>query len=320
MAGHEVPHRRAGDAGQLLGGLVAGSGDHRLDSRTEIRLGAPALPSSGHRAPPGQELSRSPLEAGPVLRVPREPPAAPPAQNGASTDNRYRLRFAQLVTLKSLRRAVARGPAGARGRPGRPLPRPVFYEVELRAPARAGEVAGHGYVTAAQGGRGDGPGVVVGPAELCAPPCQVMGDRAEGRPGGVGPKTPRRHVGPGAFFQVPYHELHLGVGAVVGVQLYRAALHVGNKGVVLVGLEEGELAARGRLYPAHDEAERLPAESVVGRLGYVGTAFCPVRDSRPGVLWDLVDGAPEGLGHLGRDGEMHPSPLAGGHDLAVVKA
>src|SRR5579875_55482 len=64
MAGHEVPHRRAGDAGQLLGGLVAGSGDHRLDSRIEIRLGAPALPSSGHRAPPGQELSRSPLEAG----------------------------------------------------------------------------------------------------------------------------------------------------------------------------------------------------------------------------------------------------------------
>ena len=38
------------------------------------------------------------------------------------TDNRYRLRCAQLVTLKWFRRAVARGPAGARERPGKPLP------------------------------------------------------------------------------------------------------------------------------------------------------------------------------------------------------
>jgi hypothetical protein len=44
-------------------------------------------------------------------------------------------------------------------------------------------VARHGYVAPAQRGRGDGPGMAVDPAELRAPPCQVVSDRTEGEVG-----------------------------------------------------------------------------------------------------------------------------------------
>jgi len=64
--------------------------------------------------------------------------------------------------------------------------------------------------------------------------------------GGVGPKTPRRHVRPaGALFQVPDDKLYFGMAAVVGLQGQGGAHPVGYEGVVGVIGEQGELGTGG---------------------------------------------------------------------------
>ena len=72
-----------------------------------------------------------------------------------------------------------------------------------------------------------------------------------------------------AVLQVSDDVLDDGMAAVVGLEVQGPAVAVGDEGVIVVGGEQGELAARGGLDPPHDEAHLgvLFRERPVGRLG-----------------------------------------------------
>jgi hypothetical protein len=66
------------------------------------------------------------------------------------------------------------------------------------------------------------------------------------------------HLSPDAPFRG-----HLGVAAMVGLQLEGVAVPVGDEDVMVVEGEQRQLAARGGPHAAHDEPHRQPRVSVV---------------------------------------------------------
>jgi hypothetical protein len=94
---------------------------------------------------------------------------------------------------------------------------------------------------------------------------------------------------------------------MIGLEVERLAVAVGDEGVELVEREVRELAARGRSDTAHDEPDRsrIPAvgERGIARLGHVGVAVEPVRDRRPRRLGDRLDEATDAAVLAHRDAE-----------------
>src|ERR1039458_6268754 len=104
--------------------------------------------------------------------------------------------------------------------------------------------------------------------DLVDPSAEVVGDDVEGHPDGIGTEATRGQVvETDAVLQVSDHVLDDGVPAVVGLELDHVAFSVGDEGVVVVGGEQGQLAAGGGLYAADDES-------------YLGVLFRerPIRD------------------------------------------
>ena len=88
-----------------------------------------------------------------------------------------------------------------------------------------------------------------------------------------------------AVLEVSDGVLDLGVAAMVGLQLQRLSVPVGDETVIAVAGEEGQLGTGRGLHPPDDEPHRrgigLAPEGSVSGLGHVGGTVHPVRDGRP---------------------------------------
>ncbi len=149
-----------------------------------------------------------------------------------------------------------------------------------------------------------------------------MGDHVEHQPGGVGGEAPRGEVvEPDPVLEVADHVFDHGVAAVVGFELDGGTVPVGDEGVMVVGGEQGELAARGGLDSPHDEAHLrvLVGEGPPCGLGHVGAVADPVRDRRPVLVGDGDDHLVEALVHLDGDGVAHACVGARVGHLVVVE-
>jgi hypothetical protein len=150
-----------------------------------------------------------------------------------------------------------------------------------------------------------------------------VGDDVQGEPGGVGGELAGGEMGKAdAVLEVADGVFDLGVAAVVGLQLQRGALTVGDEWVVVVVAEQGELGAWGGAHPAHDQAHdpALAAERPVAGLGDVGAAVQPIGNRRPCIGGDLGDDPVDRLGELDGDRAGHAGLAAGVDDLVVVEA
>lgn len=98
-----------------------------------------------------------------------------------------------------------------------------------------------------------------------------------------------------AVLEVADRVLDLGVAVVVGLELERRTIAVGDVRVIVVQDERRKLEARGRLHPAGDRPDRERVGPVgkgdIHCLGQVGATVEPIRDRRPGRLWDRLDQA-----------------------------
>ena len=82
------------------------------------------------------------------------------------------------------------------------------------------------------------------------PTGQIMRQRLDGQPGGVGGEAARGEmVESHAVLEVPDGILDLGVAAMVSLQFQGIPLSVGDEAVIVVGGEEGQLGAGGGLHP-----------------------------------------------------------------------
>ena len=87
--------------------------------------------------------------------------------------------------------------------------------------------------------------------EARRPAGQVMGDDLYGQPGGVGGKASRGQVvEPHAVLQVADGVLDLGVATMIGLEIQRLTLPVGDESVVAVGGEKSQLGVGGGFSPA----------------------------------------------------------------------
>ena len=95
------------------------------------------------------------------------------------------------------------------------LPGPAGGQVQRPAAGAAGQAAGQREQPAADGARGaDG---VAGQAEHAGPAQQVVRERGDHRPGGVGGEVPGGEVRERLVFEVADRELDDGVLAVLGL-------------------------------------------------------------------------------------------------------
>ena len=94
-----------------------------------------------------------------------------------------------------------------------------------------------------------------------------------------------------AVLQVSDDVLDDGMAAVVGLEVQGPAVAVGDEGVIVVGGEQGELAARGGLDPSDDEAHLrvLVEKGPVRGFSHIGAAVDPVGNGRPVLVLDDVD-------------------------------
>jgi len=125
---------------------------------------------------------------------------------------------------------------------------------------------------------------------------EVVGDRDDGQPGGVGGEHTRGQVRQaGVVFEVADGVFDDGVAAVVGLHGQQRPVAVGQDRVVGEHHVEGELGAGGGPHAADDQPRgglMLGAlKRGVGGLGDVGAAVDPVRDRDPRVISDGVDRA-----------------------------
>ena len=157
------------------------------------------------------------------------------------------------------------------------------------------------------------------------PAGEVMRHHLDRQPGAVGGETPRRHVvQPDAVLEVAYGVLDLGVAAMIGLQLQRLPIAVGDEAVIAVGGEEGELGTGRRLHPPDNEPHRrgvrLGLERGVSRLGNIGGAVHPVWDGRPVRLGYGLDQVPQAFVLADGDGEAHVQLAADGYHAMGVEA
>src|SRR5229473_3080154 len=97
-------------------------------------------------------------------------------------------------------------------------------------PSRASHATGDGEVAAAKGVGGD---EALTDAGATAPAGEVMGDHVERQPRRVGAEAPRRQmVEPDAVLEVADRVFDLGVAAMIGLELERVAVAVGDEGVI----------------------------------------------------------------------------------------
>ena len=97
---------------------------------------------------------------------------------------------------------------------------------------------------------------------------------------------PMRVVQPARLWAMtPYRVLDLGVAAVVSLQFQGIPIAVGDKAVIAVAGEEGQLGTGRGLHPTDDEPHRrgvgLTLEGGVASLRHVGGAVQPVGYGRP---------------------------------------
>jgi len=87
---------------------------------------------------------------------------------------------------------------------------------------------------------------------------------------------------------------------------------------------EGELEVWDRLHPSDDEPDRdrvlLALGRGVRRLGHVGPTIDPVRDRRPGVIWDRLDEPAHAQVLADRDGEADTHLPADRYDGMGIEA
>ena len=107
-------------------------------------------------------------------------------------------------------------------------------------------------------------------------------------------------VEPDAVLEVANGVLDLGVAAMVGLEVQRVALAVGDEGVVALRSKQRQLGAGRGLDPPYDEPHRrgvgLALEGDIRGLGHVGGAVHPVGDGRPLFLgYGLYEVAQSGV-------------------------
>ena len=134
------------------------------------------------------------------------------------------------------------------------LPGPALGKVQGEAAGLAGEPSGQGEEASPQGFGGY---QRLAQTDAPSPACQIVGHDLDGQPGTVGGKASRGEmVEPHAVLQVADGVLDLGVAAMVGLQIQRVALTVGDEGVIAVVGKQGKLGAGRGLDPAYDEPHR----------------------------------------------------------------
>jgi len=123
-------------------------------------------------------------------------------------------------------------------------------------------------------------------------------------------------------FEVSDRVLDISVTTVVSLQLEHLALAIGDKGVVGVLAEQGELAAWRRPHPADDESagRALYPGRPVGGLCDI-RAIQEVQDRHPVGLADVSDRLDYGaFVELGGDAEAHVRLPTCRYDVSVVEA
>ena len=121
------------------------------------------------------------------------------------------------------------------------LPGPALGKVQGEAAGLAGEPSGQGEEASPQGFGGY---QRLAQTDAPSPACQIVGHDLDGQPGTVGGKAARGEmVEPHAVLQVADGVLDLGVAAMVGLQIQRVALTVGDEGVIAVVGKQGKLGA-----------------------------------------------------------------------------
>ena len=201
------------------------------------------------------------------------------------------------------------------------FPGPVLGQVQGEAARLAGDASGQGEEASPEGLGGC---YRFAQTDARCPAGQVMGDGLHGQPGTVGGEASREEmVEPHAVLQVADGILDLGVAAMVGLEVQRVTLAVGDEGVIAVAGKQGKLGAGRGLEPADNEPHRgrvgLALEGDIRGLGHVGGALHPVWDGRPLRLgYGLDDVAQLGVLADG-DGEADALLSAGGDDGVGVE-
>ena len=127
-----------------------------------------------------------------------------------------------------------------------------------------------------------------------------------------------------AVLEVSNGVLDLGVTAMIGLQLQRLPIAVGDEAVIAVSGEEGELGTGRRLHPPDNEPHRrgvrLGLERGVSRLGNIGGAVHPVGNGSPVLLRYRLDQVPQAFVLADGDGEADIHLTTGGDESVGVEA
>ncbi len=130
------------------------------------------------------------------------------------------------------------------------LPGPALWKVQGEAACLAGEPSGQGEEASSEGLGGRHR---LAQADASCPAGEIVGDDLYSQPGTVGGEAARGEmVEPHAVLEVADGILDLGVAAMVGLEVQRVALAVGDEGVIAVTgkqrqLGRGDFATRDLL-------------------------------------------------------------------------
>ena len=202
------------------------------------------------------------------------------------------------------------------------LPGPALGQMQSEAAGRASEPSGQGEEASPEGLGGCHR---LAQADARCPAGQIVGHHLHGQPGTIGGEASRGEmVEPHAVLEVADGVLDLGVAAMVGLQVQRVAVTVGDEGVVAVIGKQRQLGAGRGLDPAYDEPHGcgvgLALEGDIRGLGHVGGAVHPVWNERPLCLRNGLDEVAHALVLSHGDGEADALLSAGGDDGVGVEA
>ena len=121
------------------------------------------------------------------------------------------------------------------------LPRPALGQMQSEAAGRASEPSGQGEEAPPEGLGGR---QRLAQADARCPAGQIVGHHLHGQPGTIGGEASRGEmVQPHAVLEVADGVLDLGVAAMVGLQVQRVSVPVGDEGVVAVIGKQRQLGA-----------------------------------------------------------------------------